>query len=114
MTAGIWGLYMLMTFVAFRAFGLEDRLGWGAAWVTLAISSIGVAIPTPGSTGTYHAFASQTLTQLFGVDATTALSFATATHAIGFVGVTLIGLWFFVKDHLSFSEAVRGGPEKEG
>jgi hypothetical protein len=72
-----------------------------------------VAIPTPGSTGTYHAFASQTLTRLFGVDATTALSFATATHAIGFIGITLLGLWFFLKDHLSFSEAVRGGKGEE-
>jgi uncharacterized protein (TIRG00374 family) len=113
MTAGIWYLYMLMTYLSFFAFDLEARLGWGAAWVTLAISSIGVAIPTPGGTGTYHAFASQTLTQLFGVDATTALSFATATHAIGYIGVTLLGLWFFLKDHLSFSEAVRGGQGEE-
>ena len=113
MTAGIWGLYMVMVYTSFFAFGLNERLDFGAAWVVLAISSIGVAIPTPGSAGTYHAFTSQTLTRLFGVDSTLALSFATATHAVGYVGVTLIGLWFFLRDHLSFSDVVRGPAEEE-
>ncbi len=102
----VWGLYGLMTFVAFLAFDALATLGPGAALVVLAISSIGVAIPTPGSTGTYHFFTSATLTRLFGVAGGPALSYATATHAVGFVGVTLIGLYFFAKDQIRMSEAV--------
>jgi glycosyltransferase 2 family protein len=102
----VWGLYGLMTYVAFFAFDMHVSLGPGAALVVLAISSIGVAIPTPGSTGTYHFFTSVTLTRLFGVASGPALSYATATHAVGFVGVTLIGLYFFVKDQLKMSDAV--------
>jgi len=63
----VWFLYILMTYVALFAFGL-GMLGPRAAVVVLTISSIGVAIPTPGSTGSYHAFASQTLIRLFAVD----------------------------------------------
>lgn len=101
----VWGLYAVMTYAAFFAFDMGTVLGPGAAVVVLAISSIGVAIPTPGSTGTYHFFASETLTRLFGVAAGPALSYATATHAVGFVGVTLIGLFFFLKDQIRMSDA---------
>lgn len=107
LSALIWVLYAVMTYAGFLAFGLEDTLGFRGAIVTLAISSIGVAIPTPGSTGTYHAFASQTLMRLYTVDQATALSFATLTHATGFVGATVIGLYFFLKDKVSFAEAMQ-------
>ena len=103
----VWALYILMTYVAFFAFDLQGALGLRAALVVQAISSIGVAIPTPGATGSYHVFTSQTLSKLFSVDATVALSFATVTHAVGFIGVTLIGLYYFIRDHITVSEAVR-------
>jgi len=102
----IWGLYALMIYLAFFAFGLQDALGFKGAVVVLAISSIGVAIPTPGATGTYHVFASQTLIRLFAIDQAVALSFATVTHAVGLSGATLVGLSFFLKDHLSVSEVI--------
>ncbi len=101
----IWFLYGLMVYVAFYAFDLQE-LGFRAAIVVLAISSIGIAMPTPGGTGTYHVLASQTLSRLFAVDATTALTFATVTHAVGFVGVTIIGVYYFLRDHIRVSEAV--------
>lgn len=46
----VWFLYIVMTYVAFFSFGEGmSHLGFGAALVVLAISSIGVAIPTPGN-----------------------------------------------------------------
>ncbi len=102
----IWSLYALMIYFAFIAFDLQDALGFRGAVVVLAISSIGVAIPTPGATGTYHVFASQTLIRLFSIDQAVALSFATVTHAVGLGGAVLVGLYFFVKDHLSVSEVI--------
>ncbi|HTY60044.1 MAG TPA: lysylphosphatidylglycerol synthase transmembrane domain-containing protein [Bacteroidota bacterium] len=97
----VWALYFLMTYVALFAFGLGP-LGPRAALVLLTISSIGVAIPTPGSTGSYHAFTSQTLIQLYAVDPSVALGFATVTHAVGFVGVTLLGGYYFFRDRLAY------------
>jgi uncharacterized membrane protein YbhN (UPF0104 family) len=108
----IWTLYGFMTFSAFFAFEETAGLGLGAAFVVLAIASIGVAIPTPGSTGTYHAFASQTLIRLFGVDAAVSLGFATVTHAAMFMSTMVVGLFFVVRDHLRVSEVVSA--EKEG
>jgi hypothetical protein len=113
-TAVIWGLYMLSMYFSFFGFGLQETLGFDAAFVTLAISSIGIAIPTPGGTGTYHAFVSQTLTQLFAVNSAVALSYATATHAIMFIGVSVIGLYFLMKDQMSLAEAVKAGAKEGG
>jgi hypothetical protein len=108
----VWFLYILMTYVALFAFGL-GTLGPRAAVVVLTISSIGVAIPTPGSTGSYHAFTSQTLIRLFAVDPATALGFATVTHAVGFIGVTFVGLYYFVRDRLAYRERKTEREEKE-
>lgn len=108
----VWSLYAVMTWCGLRAFGLDRALGVSGAVVVLAISSIGVAIPTPGSTGTYHAFASQTLIALFGVARATALSFATLTHAVGFVSSTLFGLYYLLVDRITLGDAVR--PRKQG
>lgn len=108
----VWVLYILMTYVALFAFGL-GTLGPRAAVVVLTISSIGVAIPTPGSTGSYHAFTSQTLIRLFAVDPSVALGFATVTHAVGFIGVTLVGLYYFVRDRLAHPRRTTAGREKE-
>ncbi|HUI10575.1 MAG TPA: lysylphosphatidylglycerol synthase transmembrane domain-containing protein [Bacteroidota bacterium] len=106
--AVVWLLYILMTYVALFAFGLQ-ALGMRAAVVLLTISSIGIAIPTPGSTGSYHAFTSQTLVRLFAVDPSVALSFATVTHAVGFIGVTLVGAWYLVREKMAARSRPGGG-----
>jgi uncharacterized protein (TIRG00374 family) len=113
LTGVIWGLYMTSLRIAFVAFGSDMELGWGAAWVLLAISSVGIAIPTPGGTGTYHAFAARTLTLLFQIEGAVALSFATATHAVNFIGVTVVGLVYFLRDHMTFAETVKPGVMEE-
>ena len=109
----VWFLYTLMLYTAYFAFNLQTYLGFGSAIVLQAISSIGFAIPTPGGTGTYHFFASQTLTRLFQVPEETALSYATVTHAVTFIGGTLAGLYYLIQDHIKISEAV-GSVEKLG
>ncbi len=102
----IWFLYVLMMFVAFWAFDFQETLGFGAAIVVLAISSIGFAVPTPGGTGTYHFFTSQTLIKLFGVSHSIALSYATVTHAAGFFITTIVGLYFLIHDHVKVSKVL--------
>jgi uncharacterized protein (TIRG00374 family) len=106
LSAGVWLLYIAMTKAAFHALHIENQLGWRASIVVLAISSIGIAIPTPGSTGGYHFFTAQTLIRLFLIPEETALGFATLTHGVGYIGVTLVGLYFFMHDHVRLSEAV--------
>jgi hypothetical protein len=109
----IWVLYTFMLYVAFFAFDFGGQVGFAAAIVLQAISSIGYAIPTPGGTGTYHFFASQTLARLFHVPEEVALSYATVTHGVTFVGGTIAGLYYLIHDHIKVSEAVGKSEQME-
>jgi glycosyltransferase 2 family protein len=111
-SVAIWGLYIGMMYVSFFAFGLAGR-GFQTAVVILTISSIGTAIPTPGGTGSYHALTAQSLTRLYGVDPALALSFATVTHAAGYIAVTVAGIYFFLRDHINVADAF-GRPQVPG
>ena len=105
----VWGLYIVMMYLPFYSFGMVQKynLGWSAAMVVQAISSIGIVIPTPGSVGPYHYFTIETLTKLYGVDEELARSYAAVTNAIGFIGITLIGAVYFFKDKLHMSEVMK-------
>lgn len=108
LTIGVWGLYVVMMYLPFFAFGLTERYGLdlASALVVQAISSIGIIVPTPGATGPYHYFTIETLTRLYAVDDNLARSYAIVTHAMGFIGVTLVGLFYFLKDQLRMSEVM--------
>jgi len=100
----LWLAYVLMHYAAIHAFHLDRTLGMRAAFVVLAISSIGVVLPTPGATGTYHFFAMQTLLRLYNVSSDTALSYATLTHAVTFFTVTILGGYYLVRDRIGIEQ----------
>ena len=108
----IWVLYAVVAYCGFVAFGLTG-IGFAGAIVVLTIQSVGIAIPTPGGTGSYHAFASQALILLFGVDSAVAVSYATVSHAVGFIGTTILGLYFFLKENIRMTE-LRQADRQEG
>jgi uncharacterized protein (TIRG00374 family) len=111
----IWFWYALMMYLPFFAFGMvrDYSLNFGTAIVITVISSIGYIIPVPGATGTYHWVTKESLARLFGVNVEVALSYATVTHLVAFVSVTLVGLAYFLRDHLKFSEALRARSDSE-
>jgi uncharacterized protein (TIRG00374 family) len=112
LSAMIWGLYILMMYLPFYAFDLPRLYGLdlASAVVLQAISSLGYLMPTPGATGPYHYFTIQTLTKLYGVSDELAASYAALTHAIGYIGVTLIGMYYFFRDRLHMSDVLRPEP----
>ncbi len=113
----IWAWYVLMVYLPFFGFNLVDlySLDLYSATILVVLTSVGVMLPTPGATGTFHSFATETLVRLYGVERTLALSFATATHAVGYIAITLVGLLYFFREHVNIKEAVRAeiSPEME-
>ena len=106
----VWALYIVMMYVPFYAFGMTEKysLDIRSAMVLQAISSLGYMAPTPGATGPYHYFTVQALTKLYGVDDELARSYATVTHAVGYLGMTFLGLYYFWADKLHMSEMMKG------
>jgi uncharacterized membrane protein YbhN (UPF0104 family) len=73
-------------------------------WVVMSISAIGVIIPTPGATGSYHALAKSTLVLLFGFGETISAAYAFLTHIISyilFIVIALIMYFALNKQHVS-------------
>ncbi len=95
------GLYI--PFFAFDALA-GHNLDFGASVILLTISTIAFALPAPGALGTYHSFLTVGLVRLYGVDEITALSFSIITHEAGYILTTVVGLFYFLKDHLKVSD----------
>ncbi|MDX1419864.1 MAG: lysylphosphatidylglycerol synthase transmembrane domain-containing protein [Rubricoccaceae bacterium] len=82
-TAGIWGLYAVMADLPLRMFGLSAAYGLGVvdAWALMNVGAIGMSLPSPGGTGSYHYVTVETLGLLFGVAAAPAATYALFSHA---------------------------------
>lgn len=98
-TAGIWGGYILMTYLPFYMMDMQNvyNLSFSDGIVLTIVSAIGVSIPTPGAVGSYHLFIQQSLHLLYEVPLVEALTYATVTHAVTILSVLLIGplsLWW--------------------
>jgi uncharacterized protein (TIRG00374 family) len=95
------------------AFGI--RLPFHATFLLLAFLTVGVAIPTPGSVGGFHAFYLACLTQAFGVTKEAAVAAGIAGHAISNIPVLGFGLYFLWREGLSFSKVAElADSEKDG
>jgi uncharacterized protein (TIRG00374 family) len=110
----IYFFYALSLYVPFFAFNTLDghSLDFGASVILLTISTIAFALPAPGALGTYHTFLTVSLIRLYGIDRTTALSYAIVTHESGYIITTFVGLYYFIKDHIRFSDVVRANDTK--
>jgi hypothetical protein len=89
---------ILMLLVRDYAFGVLS--GMFAA----ACAAIGAAIPlSPGYVGTLHAVLKQGL-EYCGMDANKAIVVATLYHAIGYVTVTVVGFYYYLRLRISLKE----------
>ena len=101
----LWFAYTMQYYIPFYSFNMVDAysLTIMSAVVLNCILAISIMIPVPGATGTFHAFCIQALTGLFLVDVATAAAYSTVVHAVGLIGITIIGLVFFLKDNIKLS-----------
>ncbi len=104
----VWVLYIGTVYTSFFAFDFPQKynINLFSSLIVLVIVSIGIMIPSsPGFVGTYHWFCMKSLS-LFGVPESEALSFAVISHAMNTIPFTVIGLFYFWKENLHFSDAV--------
>lgn len=87
------GIYILAVYLPFLAFNFPERYGLdlAAALVVMAISTVGIALPSLGGIGTYHYFCSQSLYHLYGVPLDEAVAFATVLHSVAYLTFLITG-----------------------
>ncbi len=86
--------YAINAYVGMIMIGLP-HVNFGMAWILMSISAIGVVIPTPGGTGSYHALAKSALVLLFGYGEVISLAYAFLTHIISYLLFILSSLLIF-------------------
>jgi uncharacterized protein (TIRG00374 family) len=109
------GLYALSLYVPFYAFQpiAALKLDAAAAIILLTVSSFAFVLPVPGGLGTYHSLIMLTLIKLYHVDLVTAGAYSLITHEVGYILVTVVGLYYFMRDHVRVSEVTLGGQQGE-
>lgn len=97
----IWLFYIIMVYLPFRMFHETSWLSFIDGTTVMALGSLGIVAPVPGGIGAYHYITKVILTELFAVEANTAMSYATITHAgqtllnvgLGAISYFLIGFY---------------------
>lgn len=95
----VWLLIALGFHLNHRAFGID--LPFHATFLLVAFLVVGVAIPTPGMVGGFHAFYLIALSQVFGVDRTVAAAAGIAAHALSNLPILVFGLALLGREGLS-------------
>ncbi|MGH9348534.1 MAG: lysylphosphatidylglycerol synthase transmembrane domain-containing protein [Vicinamibacterales bacterium] len=83
------------------AFGIA--MPFAGTFLLQTLLVVGVAMPTPGAVGGYHAMYRLGVTSFFGASNDAAVGAAIVAHATSFVPVVIVGLVFMVQDGLSLS-----------
>lgn len=81
-TLAMWGCYLLMAHIPFVMLGMAETydLSLVDSWSIMNLGAIGVVVPSPGGTGSYHYITIQTLVYLFDVAQAPAATYAVLTH----------------------------------
>jgi uncharacterized protein (TIRG00374 family) len=87
---GLWVVIGWQLVLLARAFAFP--MSFGEAFVVVAVSVIGLAVPAPAGVGGFHWAIRFGLTQLMSVGVPTATAFALVHHAICFFPITVLGL----------------------
>jgi hypothetical protein len=98
----VWLLIALGFHLNHMAFGIG--LPFHANFLLIAFLVVGVAIPTPGMVGGFHAFYLLALSEVFGVPRATAAAAAVAAHALSNLPVLVLGLVLLGREGLSLSK----------
>ena len=97
-SVGMWLVINVQIYCVMRAFDLDLPLT--AAYVVTTAAVLGLAVPTPGGVGGYHAAVQFALTDVFAVPVATATGVALLAHAVSFVPISLIGFALFATSPL--------------
>lgn len=96
----LWCSIAAGIFVTSRAFDIT--FSYVGSFLVMTLLVVGVAAPTPGAVGGFHAMYKLAVMTFFGVGENRAVGAAIVLHAISFVPITLLGLIFMAREGLTF------------
>jgi hypothetical protein len=110
-TAAVWVVIGIGMHAGIEACGVD--LPPGGALVMLPILAVGIGLPTPGGTGTFHLAMKLGLVALFGVDEAAALGAGLVVHAFNWLPILAMGGWCVARGGLARPSDADGEPPLE-
>jgi uncharacterized membrane protein YbhN (UPF0104 family) len=100
-----WLLIAASTWIGVRSVGVD--LSFGGTLILLPLLVLGIALPTPGGAGGYHAAMRVGLMELFGVSETLAVGAGLLQHAVVVLPIILLGVVLLVVDRISIQDLLQ-------
>lgn len=98
-TAGTWAC--LTSQFWFATMAVHEPLPYDASFFVTGVTTVGLAIPTPGGIGGFHKACQLVLTRFYRFTVDSSVAVAVLFHIIGTLPVLTIGLVLFAKEGMS-------------
>ncbi len=102
LSIALWLSIGLGIWLTSQAFNLT--FSYVGSFLVIMFLVVGVSVPTPGGVGAFHKMYQFAVTTFFGAAAEVAAACAIVLHAVSFVPVSLMGLWFMAQDGLTLTK----------
>ncbi|HXG58500.1 MAG TPA: lysylphosphatidylglycerol synthase transmembrane domain-containing protein [Thermoanaerobaculia bacterium] len=109
-TAGIW--FCLTSQFWFVTLALHRPLPFDSSFFVTGVTTVGLAIPTPGGIGGFHKACQIVLTTFYRFDIDSSVAVALLFHVVGTAPVVISGLALFVHEGLRWRDVASAAEEK--
>ncbi|HYC91119.1 MAG TPA: lysylphosphatidylglycerol synthase transmembrane domain-containing protein [Thermoanaerobaculia bacterium] len=96
----------------FATKAVHQPLPYDSSFFVTGVTTVGLAIPTPGGIGGFHKACQLVLTRFYAFSVESSVAVAVLFHVIGTLPVLTIGLFLFAKEGVSLKQ-LRGTDEEE-
>ena len=104
-TVGVWAA--LTSQFWFAAKSVHHVLPFDSSFFITGVTTVGLAIPTPGGIGGFHKACQLVLTRFYHFDVDSSVAVAVLFHIIGTLPVLVIGLALFAREGLRWKDVTR-------
>ncbi len=115
-TLAIWFCYAVAAHLPFVLLNMTGpfQITLLDSWCIMLLGAIGVALPSPGGTGTYHFITILVLTSFFGVAHAESATYAVLTHAAQLVLYAIVGFIVLIVQGSSIRRVTKQAADARG
>lgn len=111
-TVMVWVCLTAQYWLVFIA--MHHALPYDATFFVNGVTTIGIAIPTPGGVGGFHKLCQWALTSFYGFDIDSSVALALLMHLVGTVPVVATGVTLFAREGLRWRDLRREAEDVAG
>jgi uncharacterized membrane protein YbhN (UPF0104 family) len=114
LSALLWAVVVVANYPLYYAYGIEAIVPPSSLVTLVVLLCAAVVIPTPGFIGPFQLAVTFMLADLYGVERAVGASFSLVIWFVQMSTICLAGLFFLLRDNISFAELSRTAREVGG